>query len=134
MTSMLLPSGSCTNDRPNHGNQAGTTSRLEANLDLFRSLVAAIDDVNTVWNGLQRLEVVSVTLDQGRDEPQLVFESMNSTGLDLETSDLVRNYMLMGCPIAEQNALYADYWLPPWSVCSAVSHSTRSCMTGWSSR
>ena len=121
-------------DRPNHGNQAGTTSRLEANLDLFRSLVAAIDDVNTVWNGLQRLEVVSVTLDQGRDEPQLVFESMNSTGLDLETSDLVRNYMLMGCPIAEQNALYADYWLPPWSVCSAVSHSTRSCMTGWSSR
>ena len=96
-------------DRPNHAN---TGSRLETNLDLFRSLVAAIDDANVVWNGLQRLEVVSVTLDQGRDEPQLVFESMNSTGLDLETSDLVRNYMLMGCPMAEQNTLYADYWLP----------------------
>ncbi len=96
-------------DRPNHAN---TGSRLEANLDLFRSLVAAIDDANVVWNGLQRLEVVSVTLDQGRDEPQLVFESMNSTGLDLETSDLVRNYMLMGCPMVEQNTLYADYWLP----------------------
>ena len=108
-------------DRPTHGNQAGTTSRLEANLDLFRSLVAAIDDVNTVWNGLQRLEVVSVTLDQGRDEPQLVFESMNSTGLDLETSDLVRNYMLMGCPIAEQNALYADYWLPMERVLGSLS-------------
>lgn len=96
-------------DRPNH---AETDSRLKANLDLFRSLVAAIDDANVVWNGLQRLEVVSVTLDQGRDEPQLVFESMNSTGLDLETSDLVRNYMLMGCPMVEQTALYADYWLP----------------------
>ena len=96
-------------DRPNHAN---TGSRLETNLDLFRSLVAAIDDANVVWNGLQRLEVVSVTLDQGRDEPQLVFESMNSTGLDLETSDLVRNYMLMGCPMVEQNTLYADYWLP----------------------
>ena len=96
-------------DRPSH---ADTGSRLEANLDLFRSLVAAIDDANVVWNGLQRLEVVSVTLDQGRDEPQLVFESMNSTGLDLETSDLVRNYMLMGCPMVEQNTLYADYWLP----------------------
>lgn len=95
--------------RPNHANMG---SRLETNLDLFRSLVAAIDDANVVWNGLQRLEVVSVTLDQGRDEPQLVFESMNSTGLDLETSDLVRNYMLMGCPMAEQNTLYADYWLP----------------------
>lgn len=96
-------------DRPSH---TDTGSRLEANLDLFRSLVAAIDDANVVWNGLQRLEVVSVTLDQGRDEPQLVFESMNSTGLDLEASDLVRNYMLMGCPMAEQNTLYADYWLP----------------------
>lgn len=96
-------------DRPSH---TDTGSRLEANLDLFRSLVAAIDDANVVWNGLQRLEVVSVTLDQGRDEPQLVFESMNSTGLNLETSDLVRNYMLMGCPMVEQNTLYADYWLP----------------------
>lgn len=96
-------------DRPSH---TDTGSRLEANLDLFRSLVAAIDDANVVWNGLQRLEVVSVTLDQGRDEPQLVFESMNSTGLDLETSDLVRNYMLMGCPMVEQKTLYADYWLP----------------------
>lgn len=105
-------------DRPSH---ASTGSRLEANLDLFRSLVAAIDDANVVWNGLQRLEVVSVTLDQGRDEPQLVFESMNSTGLDLETSDLVRNYMLMGCPMAEQNTLYADYWLPMERVLDNLS-------------
>lgn len=105
-------------DRPNHAN---TGSRLEANLDLFRSLVAAIDDANVVWNGLQRLEVVSVTLNQERDEPQLVFESMNSTGLDLETSDLVRNYMLMGCPMAEQNTLYADYWLPMERVLGNLS-------------
>ena len=106
---------------PDRPNQANIDSRLEANLDLFRSLVAAIDDANVVWNGLQRLEVVSVTLDQGRDEPQLVFESMNSTGLDLETSDLVRNYMLMGCPMAEQNTLYADYWLPMERVLGNLS-------------
>ena len=104
--------------RPNH---AEADSRLEANLGLFRSLVAAIDDANVVWNGLQRLEVVSVTLDQGRDEPQLVFESMNSTGLDLETSDLVRNYMLMGCPLDEQKILYADYWLPMERVLGNLS-------------
>lgn len=90
----------------------GADSNLERNLDLFRGWVGAIGDANVVWNGLQRLEVVSVTLDQGRDEPQLVFESMNSTGLDLETSDLVRNYMLMGCPVDEQAALYGDYWQP----------------------
>ena len=105
-------------DRPNHAN---TGSRLEVNLDLFRSLVAAIDDANVVWNGLQRLEVVSVTLDQGHDEPQLVFESMNSTGLDLETSDLVRNYMLMGCSMAEQKTLYEDYWLPMERVLGNLS-------------
>lgn len=105
-------------DRPNHANMG---SRLETNLDLFRSLVAAIDDANVVWNGLQRLEVVSVTLDQGRDEPQLVFESMNSTGLDLETSDLVRNYMLMGCSMAEQKTLYEDYWLPMERVLGNLS-------------
>ena len=105
-------------DRPNHAN---TGSRLEANLDLFRSLVAAIDDTNVVWNGLQRLEVVSVTLDQVRDEPQLVFESMNSTGLDLETSDLVRNYMLMGCSMTEQKTLYEDYWLPMERVLGNLS-------------
>lgn len=106
---------------PDRPNPANTGSRLEANLDLFRSLVAAIDDANVVWNGLQRLEVVSVTLDQGHDEPQLVFESMNSTGLALETSDLVRNYMLMGCPMAEQNTLYADYWLPMERVLGNLS-------------
>lgn len=116
-------------DRPNHAN---TGSRLETNFNLFRSLVAAIDDANVVWNGLQRLEVVSVTLDQDRDEPQLVFESMNSTGLDLETSDLVRNYMLMGRPMAEQNTLSPTTGCP-WNVCSATSHSMRSCTTGWSS-
>ena len=105
-------------DRPNHAN---TGSRLETNLDLFCSLVAAIDDANVVWNGLQRLEVVSVTLDQDRDEPQLVFESMNSTGLDLETSDLVRNYMLMGCSMTEQKTLYEGYWLPMERVLGNLS-------------
>lgn len=113
-------------DRPNHAN---TGSRLEANLDLFRSLVAAIDDANVVWNGLQRLEVVSVTLDQDRDEPQLVFESMNSTGLDLGTSDLVRNYMLMGCSMAEQKTLYEDYWLPMERVLGNLSFD--AFLHGW---
>ena len=46
---------------------------------------------------------------------------MNSTGLDLETSDLVRNYMLMGCPMAEQNTLYADYWLAMERVLGSLS-------------
>ena len=46
---------------------------------------------------------------------------MNSTGLDLETSDLVRNYMLMGCSMTEQKTLYEDYWLPMERVLGNLS-------------
>ena len=63
-----------------------------------------------VWDGIQRLEIVAITLSQGQDNPQLIFESMNSTGKDLSTADLVRNFVLMGLPMDEQEDLYANYW------------------------
>ena len=56
------------------------------------------------------LVVVDVTLDRSTDDPQLVFESMNSTGIALRQSDLVRNYLLMGLDESEQTRLYEDYW------------------------
>ena len=87
-------------------------SRLGRNLALFERRVDALDDVGSVWAGLQRLEVVSISLAQGADDPQVIFESMNSTGKDLSTADLVRNFVLMGYPVAEQRDLYATYWLP----------------------
>ncbi|WP_270403476.1 DUF4268 domain-containing protein [Candidatus Collinsella stercoripullorum] len=84
--------------------------RIVENLDLFRSWLRGIEDVNVVWDGIQRLEVVSISLAQGQDNPQLIFESMNSTGKDLSTADLVRNFVLMGLPVDEQKSLYANYW------------------------
>lgn len=84
--------------------------RIVGNLALFRTWLGNIDDPNVVWDGIQRLEIVAITLAQGQDNPQLIFESMNSTGKDLSTADLVRNFVLMGLPMDEQEDLYANYW------------------------
>ena len=84
--------------------------RIVDNLALFRTWLNNIEDPNVVWDGIQRLEIVAITLAQGQDNPQLIFESMNSTGKDLSTADLVRNFVLMGLPMDEQEDLYANYW------------------------
>lgn len=86
------------------------SQRLLDNLKFFEGLVAGIDDPNVVWAGIQRLEVVSISLSQGQDNPQLIFESMNSTGKDLSSADLIRNFVLMGHP--KQDELYQTYWRP----------------------
>src|SRR5882672_10057003 len=59
---------------------------------------------------LADLAVVDVTLDRQTDDPQLIFESLNSTGVDLSQSDLIRNFILMRLPEREQTKLYDAYW------------------------
>ena len=59
----------------------------------------------------QRLEIVLISLDRGVDDPQLIFESLNSTGVDLNDGDLIRNYILMDLPPQQQENLYASYWI-----------------------
>lgn len=86
------------------------SSRIIENFNLFRKKVEALADPNLVWDGIQRLDVVSISLDAGRDNPQLIFESMNSTGKDLSSADLIRNFVLMGLPRDEQDKLYANHW------------------------
>ena len=63
-----------------------------------------------VYRGIGRLNIVDVTLHRRIDDPQQVFESLNSTGVDLTQSDLIRNYLLMGLPEPEQTRMYDDYW------------------------
>lgn len=86
------------------------STRLLDNLEFFRSRLAALEDPNVVWDGVLRLEVVSISLDAGQDNPQLIFESMNSTGKDLSSADLARNFVLMGLPPKEQEELYRNHW------------------------
>ena len=69
-------------------------------------------DLKTVYTGLQKLMIVSVALDRAVDNPQLIFESLNSTGISLSQADLIRNYVLMGQDLEFQKRLYENYWFP----------------------
>lgn len=89
-----------------------TSTKIAENYELLRSKLDTIGDPNIIWRGIRKLEVISISLEQGKDNPQAIFESMNSTGKDLTASDLVRNYVLMGLPIKTQNIFYKNYWRP----------------------
>lgn len=65
--------------------------------------------IDELYAAIGKLEIISITLDPG-DNAQLIFESLNSTGLALEEGDKIRNYMLMGLTPSEQNAYYDAYW------------------------
>ena len=99
-----------------------TSERLMENLAFFERRVEALSDVASVWAGLQRLEVVSIALSQGQDNPQAIFESMNSTGKDLSSADLIRNFVLMAYPVAEQYDMYQTYWRPIEQILGADAY------------
>lgn len=65
--------------------------------------------VDALYGAIGKLEIISITLDQG-DNAQLIFESLNSTGLALTEGDKIRNYILMGQSPKEQSKLYDTYW------------------------
>jgi predicted transport protein len=85
------------------------SDRIHENYEYFREQIASADP-DDIYRGLDRLIVVDVTLDRGTDDPQLIFESLNSTGIDLSQSDLIRNYILMRLPEKQQTELYDSYW------------------------
>ena len=87
------------------------SNRITENYKYFKDSINA-ENVIAVYNGIMHLLVVDVTLEKGKDNPQLIFESMNSTGLDLSQADLIRNYILMGQEINIQTRLYERYWFP----------------------
>ena len=85
------------------------SERIVEAYEYFRDRIAE-EDPATVYKGFGRLIVVDVTLDRYRDDPQLIFESLNSTGVDLSQSDLIRNFILMKLTEAEQTRLYELHW------------------------
>ena len=82
--------------------------RIHENYQYFRTMVATVDP-RTLYQGIGRLVIVRVRLDDG-DDAQMIFESLNSTGVELSQSDLIRNFILMQLPVAEQDRLYDTYW------------------------
>lgn len=99
-----------------------SSERLSENLALFERRLGALEDLEAVWEGLRRLEVVSIALTQGQDHPQAIFESMNSTGKDLSSADLIRNFVLMAYPVADQRDMYQTYWRPIEEILGADAY------------
>ena len=66
--------------------------------------------IDELYTAIERLMIVEIELKNGEDDPQLIFESLNSTGLELNEADKVRNFILMGQSIQKQEKLYNNYW------------------------
>ena len=85
--------------------------RLKDNYEFFVDQISKTN-IENIYHGVLKLMLIDVSLDREKDNPQLIFESLNSTGLELTQADLVRNYILMGLEKEEQENLYTDYWFP----------------------
>jgi uncharacterized protein with ParB-like and HNH nuclease domain len=69
-------------------------------------------DIKELYDGLAKLDIVEIALERDIDDPQLIFESLNSTGEKLVESDLIRNFLLMGLENDVQTHIYNEYWYP----------------------
>ena len=88
------------------------SNNITANFRFFeKELVNNKIDPDIIWKGIRRLTTVSIHIKKdGGDEPQEIFESMNSTGMGLSNTDLVRNYILMRYDRNIQKEIYEKYW------------------------
>ncbi|MDO9377183.1 MAG: DUF262 domain-containing protein [Ferruginibacter sp.] len=84
-------------------------SKIIENFEYFKSAINAVN-FETIQKGLSKLIFVDIALDRQKDNPQRIFESLNSTGLELSQADLIRNYILMGLSRANQDKIYKNYW------------------------
>ena len=87
--------------------------RITENFAFFEARVRSLGaDLPSLCNGIAKLMIVDIALRRDQDNPQLIFESMNSTGRELSQADLIRNFVLMGLETTQQADLYEDHWRP----------------------
>ena len=87
--------------------------RIKKNFTYFGEQIQALgDDLAPLCKGLAKLTIVDISLSRDQDNPQLIFESMNSTGRELSQADLIRNYILMDLDTDQQTRLYEAHWRP----------------------
>lgn len=84
-------------------------SKLIDNFNYFKGRITE-ENLDYVLRGLSKLIFVEISLERGKDDPQRIFESLNSTGLELSQADLIRNYILMGLKPKDQKDIYDNYW------------------------
>ena len=90
--------------------------RIKENFNFFKEQIGKYKQkygsMARICKGLVKLMVVDIALARGEDKPQVIFESMNSTGLALSQTDLIRNFVLMDLNHDSQTKIYKDYWRP----------------------
>ncbi len=86
------------------------SSKIMENFKLFEEWVSNTNQLETIFKGLEKLMIVEIALEKGKDDPQLIFESMNSKGIELTQTDLIRNYIIMETEIEKQEGFYNKYW------------------------
>ncbi|GAA8791624.1 DUF262 and DUF1524 domain-containing protein [Helicobacter pylori] len=85
--------------------------KIMENFKLFEEWIRKnTDKLETIFKGLEKLMIVEIALEKGKDDPQLIFESMNSKGMELAQTDLIRNYIVMETEIEKQEVFYNKYW------------------------
>ena len=88
--------------------------RISQNFAFFQEQVRSLEATGLalLCKGLAKLTIVDIALSRDQDNPQLIFESMNSTGRELSQADLIRNFILMGLEPTHQTRLYEEHWRP----------------------
>lgn len=95
----------------NNEEVSNTESNIYTNYNYYLELIKESElTPEEIFIGVEKLEIVYIALDGEKENPQLIFESLNSTGLDLTQADLIRNYLLMGQSYSVQEDLYRRYW------------------------
>ncbi len=95
-------------------NESIGNSNITKNYNQFKDMIKnSKHNPDEIYKALSNVEIVYISLDKDKrsENPQLIFESLNSTGLTLLASDLIRNYLLMNHSYDSQCRLYSDYWL-----------------------
>lgn len=99
--------------------------RIKENFDFFKRWIKEYPgDFASICKGIAKLILVDISLNRDQDNPQLIFESMNSTGKELTQADLIRNFILMGLEPSRQTYLYMSYWRPMENDFGQIAYGT----------
>lgn len=95
----------------NDANQHVSASNITRNYNFFYDQIQRLNSsADDILNAIKQLSIIDITLDRDHDDAQKIFESLNSTGLDLNEGDKIRNFVLMNLTAEQQENYYNNYW------------------------
>lgn len=84
-------------------------NRILDNYLFFKEKITSYKQAKKLYDNFTRLTIVEIAL-SNEDDPQKIFQSLNSTGLALSQADLIRNYLLMNLDYGYQEKIFQNYW------------------------